>query len=1190
MADYQIELGTKLDTRGIDTAINKYRGNPIEIKSKLDTTDIDKKITSYKAKKPIEVDVKLNTTGIAKKIGEYKVKTPIKLNAKLDTKSINSALSNYEAKPLKLKVETNFNGVATQITNYSKNAQPIKLRAELNKSAVSNAINEFNNKINAAESKTKIKIKVEPDLKGIDEKIGTYEVRSPLRVKVKINKTDINNQIKQYDDSDHYVTVKAKLDNGAINQAIKDYKTNTPIKVDLELDHTDIDNKVKSYAAKGGVLVPARLVPSKSYDSYITKTPIKINAELNPEGINSVIEKFKPTSKIKVSVKLEPKDINAQISKLTKPTEPINVDVGLDEKSINTSISLFKPTAKIKIKPDLILEDVDKQIGAYVPKTELKVNVNIDKGDIDAGLKGQSKQTPITVNVQLNREKLNEQIKSFKATSKIAVGIKLDPKGIAEQIKKIQPKTKIKVGVQIDPNDVAHQVGNVDNNTPIKLGVELDKNSLQNVQSQIDNVRKQVEAIGNVKIQLGGNAGSSGAGTGGTRVAGITRDFVEADIKITEMEDHIGSLKSALSNLGFDQAAIDVITKDFEELDVVVKNVTTRLDRNGDLSLNIKGIDSLGRAVTMIKRVNKDGSLTSLGSSVSQSFKETEASFKRLKQIASQMKSLKVTRAGLDTDKDKDKIAELTVQIDKLKAEYRDLYLITQQNLDTSQLDELNRKSVETGNAIRVARAAMSDKAAYNAEQREIKETRDEYQKLIKIADSMKRIKVTLAGLDPEKDKQRIAELTAQLKNLQTEYKDSYTASKGKFDTNQLDALKQKSIETAKAVREVKSAMADDSANKAASIRQGNFAGYDAQIAKLKQSMKTLSVESADVKIGIENVENALKKMRSAADDKSLIEAENEFQAELKETLALLNRRHAEEDTDLYGDTFEVKKAAALERLNGLFEEGSQASKRFGADAQKLRTELDQVGNVKGIDNVNRKIGALEKRIKSSTAQTQTWGTRIKEQFSKYSQYLSVASVFMYATQAARDMFEQVKLIDSAMTELKKVTDETDASYNKFLKNAASRSKELGTTIDGLVASTADFARLGYGFEDAQGLAEVANIYAVVGDEIEGVEGATESLISTMAAFKDDMTGMSNTDIAMSIIDTYNELGNKFAISSGGLGEALERSASSLAAANNTLHESAALITAANEVVQNPEKVGTAFKTISMRIKIHCPR
>lgn len=60
---------------------------------------------------------------------------------------------------------------------------------------------------------------------------------------------------------------------------------------------------------------------------------------------------------------------------------------------------------------------------------------------------------------------------------------------------------------------------------------------------------------------------------------------------------------------------------------------------------------------------------------------------------------------------------------------------------------------------------------------------------------------------------------------------------------------------------------------------------------------------------------------------------------------------------------------------------------------------------------------------------------------------------------------------------------------------------------------------------------------------------------------------------------------NNFAISSGGIGEALERSASSLAAANNTIDQSIALITAANTVVQDPDSVGTAFKTISMRIR-----
>jgi TP901 family phage tail tape measure protein len=171
------------------------------------------------------------------------------------------------------------------------------------------------------------------------------------------------------------------------------------------------------------------------------------------------------------------------------------------------------------------------------------------------------------------------------------------------------------------------------------------------------------------------------------------------------------------------------------------------------------------------------------------------------------------------------------------------------------------------------------------------------------------------------------------------------------------------------------------------------------------------------------------------------------------------------------------------------------------------------------------------------------------------------------------------------MTELKKVTNETDESYNQFLSNAASRAKELGTTIDGLVASTADFARLGYGFEDSQKLAEVANIYAVVGDEIEGVEDATQSLVSTLAAFKSEMNGMSDADFAMSIVDKMNEVANNYSISSGGIGEALQRSASSMAAANNSLDETIAMITAANEVAQNPEKVGNAMKTMSMRIR-----
>ena len=74
-------------------------------------------------------------------------------------------------------------------------------------------------------------------------------------------------------------------------------------------------------------------------------------------------------------------------------------------------------------------------------------------------------------------------------------------------------------------------------------------------------------------------------------------------------------------------------------------------------------------------------------------------------------------------------------------------------------------------------------------------------------------------------------------------------------------------------------------------------------------------------------------------------------------------------------------------------------------------------------------------------------------------------------------------------------------------------------------------------------------------------------------------------DDTMSIVDKFNEVGNRFAISSGGIGEAMMRSASAMAEANNTIDESIALIVAANNVIQDPDVVGTMWKTVSMRIR-----
>ncbi len=469
-----------------------------------------------------------------------------------------------------------------------------------------------------------------------------------------------------------------------------------------------------------------------------------------------------------------------------------------------------------------------------------------------------------------------------------------------------------------------------------------------------------------------------------------------------------------------------------------------------------------------------------------------------------------------------------------------------------------------------------------------LKETSNELKKLKDLARQIGQLDFKILKSNYKDEVNQVREFERQLELLKTQYNETVNSLNAKdIDINSKDITKEFANARNK-IAEFEAKVADTKAELAKNIKSNIGAGIAKDIDKAHTDFDKLSNKTKELQAKLnllDNIKIDLDEAAAVNDVDRLIDVNTRYQKVLKDVQTQIDISQSVEKIAFGKDAFTLDKEKAMLRLKNLFGKNSEAAKNFASDLDRIQKELRECGSPSGLQIINKDIDVLGRKVKESGVQVQTFGQRLKKQFQQYSSYLSIASLFQYAEQGLRSMFEQVKLIDSAMTELKKVTNETDAAYNEFLTNAADRAKVIGTTIDGLVSSTADFARLGYGFEDAQGLAEVANIYAVVGDEIEGVEGATESLISTMAAFKDEMNGMSNTDFAMSIIDKFNEIGNNFAISSGGIGEALERSASSLMAANNTIDESIALITAANTVVQDPEQVGTAFKTISMRIR-----
>lgn len=190
-------------------------------------------------------------------------------------------------------------------------------------------------------------------------------------------------------------------------------------------------------------------------------------------------------------------------------------------------------------------------------------------------------------------------------------------------------------------------------------------------------------------------------------------------------------------------------------------------------------------------------------------------------------------------------------------------------------------------------------------------------------------------------------------------------------------------------------------------------------------------------------------------------------------------------------------------------------------------------------------------------------------------QLLSFHDIIRYI----RTMYTEIKNIDSALIELKKVTDGlTMERLNISLENSLDTARELGSEVTEVINTTADWARLGYGIEDAEELARVTTLFKNVGDNLT-TDTASEYLISTLKGFE------MKSDEALTIVDKFNEVANNFAIDTSGIGQALERSSASFNAANTSLSESIALVTTANAVVQNPESVGTTFKTLSARIR-----
>lgn len=235
--------------------------------------------------------------------------------------------------------------------------------------------------------------------------------------------------------------------------------------------------------------------------------------------------------------------------------------------------------------------------------------------------------------------------------------------------------------------------------------------------------------------------------------------------------------------------------------------------------------------------------------------------------------------------------------------------------------------------------------------------------------------------------------------------------------------------------------------------------------------------------------------------------------------------------------------------------------------------------SAKDINNLNKGIENTEKKIKNANFATSNWAYNWSKAMQSFLTYNTVTQVFNQTVQAIQDMVTQVKELDDALTELKKVTDLEGESLEKFVERAYESGREVAKTGTEMVEAATEFAKAGYDEEQILQLGKIANMYTNIADEEISAADSAEFIIAQMKAFNVE------AENAEHIIDAVNEVSNNFAVSSADIATNLGKSSAVMANAGNSMEQMIGLLTAGTEITRNASKVSNGLKTLTLRLQ-----
>ena len=358
------------------------------------------------------------------------------------------------------------------------------------------------------------------------------------------------------------------------------------------------------------------------------------------------------------------------------------------------------------------------------------------------------------------------------------------------------------------------------------------------------------------------------------------------------------------------------------------------------------------------------------------------------------------------------------------------------------------------------------------------------------------------------------------------------------------------------------------------------------------KKLQSFTIQVKDAQENIQKfkyeLENGIFELKNI---KVLDKTQENYNKTLNETVQIKHKL-AQEEIKLQQqiELFKQKQEISIKNLEGRYKDlyDKKAIAEYRQELQQLNLDTPDVTNkmkqmALGLKDIEVNAKNNKRALDLANKSAMSFGEAVKIAATKFLIWSGVTVAYYAAVRAMRDGIITVKELDTAMVELKKVTDETDATYQDFMKTAFDLGEQLGRTGKEVINATSDFAKMGYTLENSIGLAEEALLMVNVGDGIKDIDSAASALIATLKGF--EVSGEDSVRIARKINDSFNEVANTYAVDTGRLAEGVKRTSAVLNQSGTTLDQTLGLLTGSFEVLQNMEKSATGLITISQRLR-----